>query len=134
MAQSSLPDRNPFGSAASYYGSGGAEESSLDWIAASHVSAELDPLNPRPAREIWRLAGTMDAYRVIPGGSKFFATVDFRALDVHLLQQSGGESVQRAVYHAQCSAVREPGITAFNFKCASAAAAAHGVNLAGRYY
>ncbi len=133
MAQSSLPDRNPFGSAGSYYGSGGAEQGSLDWIAASHVPAALDPLNPRPAREIWRVAGALDAYRFIPGWAKFFAADDFRALDVHLQQQAGSASAQRAVYRAQCSAVREPGTTAFKFECASDAATPQGVNLAGRF-
>jgi hypothetical protein len=133
MAQSSLPDRNPFGSAGSYYGSGGAEDGALDWIAASHVPAQLDPLNPRPAREIWRFAGAMDAYRFIPGWAKFFAADDFRALDVHLLQQAGSEGAGRAVYRAQCSAVRESGKTGFKLACASDAAAPQGVNLAGRF-
>ena len=133
MAQSSLPDRNPFGATGSYYGSGGAEQGSLDWIAASHVPAALDPLNPRPAREIWRVAGALDAYRFIPGWAKFFAASDFRALDNHLLQQAGSEIVQRAVYRAPCSVVREPGSTAFKFECAGDAATAHGVNLAGRF-
>lgn len=134
MAQSSLPDRNPFGSAGSYYGSSGSQDASLDWIAASHVPAALDPLNPRPAREIWRFAGAMDAYRFIPGWAKFFAADDFRALDAYLLQQGRSEGAQRAVYRAQCSAVPNgPGTTGFKLECASAAAAPHGVNLAGRF-
>ena len=88
VAQSNLPDRNPLGGAASSYGGGGSGEPSLNWIAAAHVSAELDPLNPRPAREIWRFGGAIDAYRVIAGWTKFFAVDDFRALDAWLLQQT----------------------------------------------
>jgi hypothetical protein len=133
MAQSSLPDRNPFGSSGSYYGSSGAEEGSLDWIAASHVPAALDPLKPRPAREIWRMAGALDAYRFIPAWAKFFAASDFRALDAYLLQQAGSEIVQRAMYGAPCSLVRVTDTTAFKFECASDAANPHGVNLAGRF-
>jgi len=134
MAQSSLPDRNPFGSAGSYYGGGGSAEVSQDWIAASHVPAALDPLNPRPAREIWRFAGAIDAYRFIPGWAKFFAADDFRALDVHLLQHGRSDSARRSAYRAQCSAVPNvPANTGFKLECASDASASHGVNLAGRF-
>ena len=133
MAQSSLPDRNPFGSAGSYYGGSEADEGPLDWIAASHVPAALDPLNPRPAREIWRVTGALEAYRFMPAWAKFFAANDFRALDTYLLQQAQSPIIQRAVYGAPCSLVHQPGTSAFKFECASAAALAHGVNLAGRF-
>jgi len=133
MAQSSLPDRNPFGNAGSYYGGGGAEDGALDWIAASNVPAQLDPLNPRPAREIWRFAGAMDAYRFIPGWTKFFTADDFRVLDAHLRQPAGSESARRSVFQAQCSAVPiAPGATGFKLECASDTAT-HGVALAGRF-
>lgn len=133
VAQSSLPDRNPIGGSVSSYGGGGAEELSLNWIAASHVSAELDPLNARPAREIWRFAGALDAYRFITGWAKFFAADDFRALDAHLLQQGKSDGVQRSVYQGQCTgAGGAPGTGGFKFQCTSDALAAHGVHLAGR--
>jgi hypothetical protein len=132
-AQSSLPDRNPFGSSASYYGAGDAEEVSLDWIAASHVPPALDPLNPRPAREIWRVAGTMDAYRFIPGWAKFLAADDFSALNAHLVQRAGSETFRLAVYRGQCHVLREATASGFKFDCTSEAAAADGVNLSGRF-
>jgi hypothetical protein len=132
VAESSLPDRNPFGGATASYGAGGSAEPYADWIAASHVSAELDPLNLRPAREIWRFAGAMDTKRFIAGWTQFFAQADFRALDAHLRQHGATDSVARTVYRAQCSAVREaPGTEAFKLQCDPGTA--QGVHLAGRF-
>jgi hypothetical protein len=134
LAESHLPDRNPFGGGASAYGGSGSAQESLDWIAASHVRAELDPLNPRPAREKWRFAGGIDAHRFIAGWTAFFAPDDFRALDAHLLQQAESQNVHRTVYRAQCTAIRDaPGATQFRLQCASPAAATHGANLGGRF-
>jgi hypothetical protein len=134
VAQSNLPDRNPLGGITSSYGGGGTGEPSLDWIAASDVSAELDPLNPRPAREIWRFTGAMDAHRFVPGWAKFFAMDDFRALDAHLLQQERRDGVQRSGYQAQCTSARDaPGAAEVKLACTSDAAAARGVNLAARF-
>jgi hypothetical protein len=131
LAQSALPDRNPFGDDSSYYGGGGAEGGSFNWVAASHVPAALDPLNPRPARETWRLAGNLDAYRFIPGWTEFFAANDFRALDAQLLQRASHAGGSRAVHQAPCSAVRRR--TSFEFECASPPAGARGIHLAGRF-
>lgn len=131
MAQSSLPDRNPFGGTGSYYGGGNTNDDYLDLITASHVPAPLDPLNPRPAREIWRFAGAMDAHRFISGWAGFFAEGDFRALDANLMQQAARGSVQRTVYPAPCTAI--PGTTGFRMECASDTAAPHAVRLAGRF-
>jgi hypothetical protein len=134
VAQSSLPDRNPFGGSVSSYGGGGSGELSLNWIAASHVPAELDPLNPRPAREIWRFAGALDAYRFITGWAKFFAADDFRALDDHLMRQGQSDGAQRSVYQGQCTGVRgASGAGGFKLQCASDASVAQGVHLAGRF-
>ena len=134
VAQPDLPDRNPFGGVTSPYGSGASDEVSLDWIAASHVSAELDPLNPRPAREIWRFAGAMDTSRFIAGWAKFFADDDFRALDSLLLQRGGGTEVQRTAIHAQCAAVLDgSGANGLKLQCTSDNTAAHGVDLGGRF-
>jgi hypothetical protein len=134
IAESSLPDRNPFGGTTAFYGAGGSAEPSVDWIAAAHVTAELDPLNPRPAREIWRFAGAMDTKRFIAGWTQFFTPADFRALDAHLLQQGASGNVQRAAYQARCTPVRDaPGSTALELQCASDAAGAQGVHLAGRF-
>ena len=132
MAQSSLLDRNPFGGAVSSYGGGGSGELSLNWIAASHVPAELDPLNPRPAREIWRFAGALDANRFVTGWAKFFAADDFRALDAHLLRQRSSDNAQRSVYRGLCTRVRDAaGTRGFKFQCAGNASIVHGVHLAG---
>jgi hypothetical protein len=132
VAQSSLLDRNPFGGAVSSYGGGGSGELSLNWIAASHVPAELDPLNPRPAREIWRFAGALDANRFVTGWAKFFAADDFRALDAHLLRQRNSDNAQRSVYRGLCTRVRDAaGTRGFKFQCAGNASIVHGVHLAG---
>jgi hypothetical protein len=133
VAQSSLPDRNPFGGTTSSYGGGGSGQLSSSLIAAAHVSADLDPLTPRPAREVWRFAGGMDAYPLIAGWTKFFAADDFHALDSHLLQQASADA-QRTVYRAQCSAVPDaPAATRFKLQCASDASVSDGINLAGRF-
>ncbi len=134
VAQPDLPDRNPFGGTTSPYGNGVSEEMSIDLVAASHVSAELDPLNPRPAREIWRFSGAMDASRFIAGWVKFFSDDDFRALDSHLLQRGGSPRVQRSAHHAQCTAVRDgSGANGLTLQCTRDAAAARGVDLSGRF-
>jgi len=133
VAQSSLPDRNPFGGTTSSYGGGDSGELPSSLIAAAHVPAELDPLNPRPAREVWRFAGAMDAYPLIAGWTKFFATDDFHAIDAHLLQQ-GTADAQRTVYRAKCSAVPDaPAAASFKLQCASDGSVRHGINLAGRF-
>ena len=134
VAQSSLPDRNPFGGPVSPYGGGGSGEPRSNWTAASHVSSELDPLNPRSAREIWRFAGALDAYRFIAGWATFFAADDFRALDAYLLPQGASGGAQRSVYRGQCTGVREiTGTGGFKLQCAADAAVTHGVHLAGRF-
>ena len=134
VAQSSLPDRNPLGGSVSSYGGGGSGELPFNWIAASNVPAELDPLNPRPAREIWRFAGALDASRFITGWAKFFTADDFRALDAHLLQQGKSDGAQRSVYRGQCTGLRgAPGTRGFKLECASDASVARGVHLAGRF-
>jgi hypothetical protein len=133
VAQSSLPDRNPFGGAVSPYASGGSGEGSLNWIAASNVPAELDPLKPRLAREIWQFAGTMDTYRFIAGWAKFFAKDDFRALDAHLVRQGSNEGVHRSSYQAHCVALRNvPAATEFKLHCSTDGTVAKGVDLDGR--
>lgn len=135
VAQSSLPDRNPFGGAVSSYGGGGAAgEGSFDWIAASNVPAGLDPLNPRPPREIWRYAGPMGTTPFIAGWAKFFAAEDFRTLDAALLQQALRHGAQRSVFQARCTAVPEAlGAKGFRLQCASDAALGQGVALAGLF-
>lgn len=135
VAQPSLPDRNPFGGATSPYGGAASEETSFNWIAAAHVSAKLDPLNPRPAREIWRFSGAMDASRFITGWAKSFADDDFRALDA-FLHEPGGATAEgrRSALGAQCVAVQDsPGADAFKLQCTRDPAAAHGVDLVGRF-
>ena len=132
VAQSSLPDRNPFGGIASAYG-GGADEQSTNLTAASEVPAELDPLNPRPAREIWRFGGEMDSRRFVAGWTRFFAKADFRALDAHLRQSQAQEAVPRSVYRARCALLRpEGGGSGFALQCPGDAAA-QTAGLAGRF-
>jgi hypothetical protein len=132
VAQSSLPDRNPFGAAASYYG-GDSGEVPVNWSAAAHVPATLDPLNPRPPREIWRFTGALDTQRFIAGWAKFFATGDFHALDAHLAQHGQPGSAGRVIFRSQCTVARDPPHAGgFKLQCANAAPAAHSVHLEGR--
>ena len=134
VAQSALPDRNPFGGAVSPYGGGASEEPSLGWIAAAHVPAALDPLNPRPAREIWRFTGAADSRRLIAGWAKFFAIDDFRALDAYLVQEGRRESVERAVYRARCTTARDlPRAKELKLECMSDASGANYIALAARF-
>jgi hypothetical protein len=132
MAESSLPDRNPLGGATPTYGGGGLDGSAADLIAASHVPAELDPLNARPAREILGFTGALDSARLIAGWSKFFAPADFRALDAHLVRNR--QHVRRTTYSAQCTAQRaSPGGLPFKLQCAGDVASAQSLSLAGRF-
>lgn len=128
VAQSSLPDRNPFGGAASY-GGGGSGESSFDWRVAANIPPDLDPLTPRPPREIWRFAGAMDTTRMISGWASFFAADDFRALDDFLAQQGADPGLQRSVYRAHCSSVRDVSASRLNLQCTADPRADHAVNL-----
>jgi hypothetical protein len=127
-----LPDRNPLGGATPTYGGGGLGASTADWIAASHVPAELDPLNPRPAREVLGFAGVLDSTRLIAGWAKFFAPADFRALDAYLVRNR--EHAQRTTYSARCTAQRAaPGVLQFKLQCAGEPASAQSLSLAGRF-
>ena len=134
VAQSALPDRNPFGGAVSPYGGGALEEAAWSWIAAAHVPAALDPLNPRPAREIWRFAGAADSRRLIAGWAKFFAIDDFRALDAYLVRKARGGNVGRSVYRAPCNIAQDPlRAKELRLECASGASVANYVALAARF-
>jgi hypothetical protein len=133
IAESSLPDRNPLGGGNASYGGGTDGEASADWIAAAHVPAGLDPLNPRPPREIWRFTGGLDAPRLVAGWTKFFAAADFRALDAHLLRSAGSQPVERAVHSARCVARRTAGAGEWRLECTGTEPSAHGLNLAGRF-
>jgi hypothetical protein len=134
IAQSSLPDRNPVGGGNASYGGGADAEASDDWVAAAHVSAGLDPLNPRPPREIWRFAGGLDAPRLIAGWTRYFAAADFRALDAHLLRDSASQRVGRAVHSARCSARRSaPGAREWRLECTGGEPSAQSLDLAGRF-
>lgn len=108
VAESSLPDRNPLGVAVTSYGGGGSYESAADWIAAANVPADLDPLNPRPPREVWRFAGALDAERIVAGWSRFFAGTTF----VRWMRTCDGEagtvgcSTRHTGRSARCRAIR----------------------------
>jgi hypothetical protein len=134
VAQSALPDRNPFGGAVSPYGGGALEEASWNWIAAAHVPAALDPLNPRPAREIWRFAGAADSRRLIAGWAKFFAIDDFRALDTYLVREARSGNAGRSVYRAPCNIARDPfRAKELRLECTSGASVASYIALAARF-
>ncbi len=129
VAQSSLPDRNPFG-AASPYGGTASESASFDWITAASVPPELDPLTPRPPREIWHFAGALDTPRIVSGWANFFAADDFRTLDRLLVHGKADETVQRSVYRAQCTARRGASASRFNLQCSGDPRTERSVSLA----
>ena len=116
VAQSSLPDRNPLGAASPYAGAGSGS-STFDWIAAANVPPHLDPLTPRPPREILRFSGAMDTPRIISGWANFLAVDDFRTLDSLLVRSEADAGVQRSVYRAQCTARRASSNSRFNLQC-----------------
>jgi hypothetical protein len=127
VAQSSLPDRNPFGGTTSSYASGGSDQSAFDWIVAANVPPALDPLTPRPPKEIWHFAGAMDTARMISGWSGFFATDDFRTLDRALVAHSQGAS--RTMYRAQCTASKKSSSSRVNLNCSADPRAERPINL-----
>lgn len=131
LAESSLPDRNPLGGATPTYGGGGVDASSADWIAASNVPAQLDPLNPRPAREVLSFASALDGARLISGWAKVFAADDFRMLDAFLV--SNRAHAHRTTYSTRCSLQRRAsGTGQFKIDCPGEPSAARSVSLAGR--
>ncbi len=132
VAQSSLPDRDPFGTATASYGGGSSDQSDFDWMAAARVPPDLDPLTPRPAREIWRVSGGMDTPRVISGWANFFAEDDFRTLDRFLVQRESDAELQPAVYPAQCTAKRNSASSGFNLQCTADPGAERSANLVAR--
>jgi hypothetical protein len=132
VAQSSLPDRDPFGGATSSYDGDHSGESSFDWTAAAHVPPQLDPLTPRPPKEIWRVAGAMDTPRMISGWANFFAADDFRNLDSFLVRRGADTGVQRSVYRAQCTAMRGPSAYPLNLQCTADPRTQNTVNLVAR--
>jgi hypothetical protein len=130
VSQSDLPDRNPLGGATAAYSSG-ADEGTPDWSTAVHVPASLDPLNLRPPREVWRLAGGMDAPHLIRGWSKFFAADDFRVLSAYLVERRAETSTAQSVYRGDCSLTRDESTSPeTKIKCLRTATA--GVHLAAR--
>jgi len=134
VPQSALPDRNPFGGTVSPYGGSTSAEADWSLVSAAHVPAALDPLNARPAREIWRFGGAMDSRRFVAGWAKFFAIDDFRTLDAYLIRQGRRESIGRSVYRARCNASRDLlRAREFTLECTSDTSAANYVALGGRF-
>lgn len=128
VAQSSIPDRNPFGGSISSYGGGGTGQYDFDWKAAANVPPALDPLTPRPPREIWRFAGAMDTTRMISGWANSFAQDDFRALDRVLVHDANEVKAQHITYVAQCTA-RRSSPSMLNLTCTANPRAERPVNL-----
>ena len=116
VAQSSIPDRNPFGGDIASYGGTSSAQAEFDWKRAVNVTPAFDPLTPRPPREIWRFAGAMDTSRVIAGWANSFAPADFRTLDRVLVQGGNDTNTQRATYRAQCTVRQLPSST-LNLTC-----------------
>jgi hypothetical protein len=132
VAEPNLPDRNPLGGTSSSYAASGADEVAVDRIAALHVPAALDPLNLRPAREIWQFSGAMHAQPLISGWSAFFAMDDFQTLDAYLQQHNA--SAPHVVYRARCSvAWKATSGKNFMVECAGDPGASDAVHLAARF-
>lgn len=132
VPQSDLPDRNPFGTIDSVYRSGNDDDGSYDWVSAAHVAAALDPLNPRPAREVWRFAGAMDAHPFVAGWTRFLAVEDFRALNAHLLREGKRTSAPRTSLRGPCT-VMPPGRDSPDLKLKCVRDGIKGVQLAVRF-
>ncbi len=136
VAQSSLPDRDPLGGTSLSYGgsSGDFDGSTLDWITATHVPPDLDPLTPRPAREVWRFAGTLDTDRFISGWSKFLSAEDFRAIDRHLLARLASKDLHRSAHRARCAAQRAASSkSAYRLECSSDASLRDGIRMTAHF-
>jgi len=128
VAQSSLPDRNPFGGSSASYGSGGSGDIAFDWKVAASVPPALDPLTPRPPKAIWQFAGAMDTSRMISGWAGFFAADDFRTLDRLLVQGTTGAAAQHTVYRARC-VTRQGSSAKLDLQCTGDPRAERPVNL-----
>jgi hypothetical protein len=66
------------------------------------VTAAFDPLAPRPALEVWRLADDDDVARLVAGLSGFIADSDIERLDRSLLVRARAMRAAGRTYRALC--------------------------------
>lgn len=83
--------------------------------ALSHVSAQFEPLAPRPPLEVWTIDRADTVRRFVSGLAGFIAAADVRALDAYLLRRAG--NAQRRRYEAPCEIAWTN--RWLRFKCAS---------------
>ncbi len=70
--------------------------------ALAHVSAQFEPLAPRPPLEVWTLDQPETARRFIAGLAGFIAAADVRMLDEHLAGRAARARPARRSYGAPC--------------------------------
>lgn len=69
----------------------------------SDVPAHFEPLNPRPAAEVWSLASTQrDVTNIVAGLAEFITAADVRRLDERLVESRGRAARRQTSYHSEC--------------------------------
>ena len=100
-----IPNRNPLQGLANW------PDAAARRVAHSHVSARFEPLEPRPAREIWRSDAADAVNQGVSGLAEFVAATDRQRLETAL---SRGPA--RLVQHrAPCRF--EPGASRWSVRC-----------------
>ncbi len=101
-----IPNRDPLPYAAGREPAG---------AALSHISAQFEPLAPRPPLEVWTNDRADTVSRFVSGLAGLIAAADVRALDAHLARHAG--QAQRRRYEAPCEIAWTH--RWLRFKCAS---------------
>ncbi len=106
--------------------------------ALSHISAQFEPLAPRPPLEVWTNDRADTVSRFVSGLAGLIAAADVRALDAHLARHAG--QAQRRRYEAPCEIAwthrwlrfecASPGMT--GSRCCSSPAASSSARVAFR--
>jgi hypothetical protein len=109
-----------------------------DRTELANVTAAFDPLAPRPALEVWRVADGDDVARLVAGLSDFLAEPDIERLDRALLARARMTRATGRTYRALCtvdpSAV-DQGRQRIEFRCKPRPpSAARGIALQGRLF
>ena len=93
-----IPNRNPLPASAPI----ASAPALRDRAEVSNVTAAFDPLAPRPALEVWRLADDDDVARLVAGLSGFIADSDIERLDRSLLVRARAMRAAGRTYRALC--------------------------------
>lgn len=102
-----LPNRRPLGDTVRVASQdaplSGQQHDPALLLRLSDVPAHLEPLNPRPAAEVWLLDQPQrDLTKIIAGLAEFITAADVSRLDVHLVESRGRAATPEATYHSDC--------------------------------